>query len=239
MDKENRHLGVAARYLAATLLCSFMSPSAHAEIIYKSADLGPVDQSGGHEVNSSVFFASRFKITTDTEVTRIGGHMRCNTGCGEQGAIFGAIVKVSPQTGSPVFKPSEISAPGNVIAYTKLTPPPLSKDVRAILEVTLPPGEYALVFGSGAFGTSGTASLPDNNPVVTGTLFFQGNVEANTWTPVGELPNRWRFVVDGEPLSRWQVLLRGGALPGIVVLILVTAAIVWALRRRRQRREAE
>jgi hypothetical protein len=239
MKGDSRPFCAAISCLLATALLCVASPVAHAAVIYKSASLGPIGQSGGHEVNASLYFASRFTVTQDTQVTRIGGHMRCNTGCGERGAIFGAIVKISPETGFPPFNPSEIGQPSKVLAYTRLTPTQLSKDVRAILRVLLPPGEYALVFGSGALGASGSASLPDNNPVLPGASFFQGTVGTDTWTNIDTLPMRWRFVVDGEPLPWWQLFLRKTTLVSVGIGILLAVVFVWALRRRRQRGKAE
>jgi MYXO-CTERM domain-containing protein len=54
----------------------------------------------------------------------------------------------------------------DVLGSTLLTLLPLSNDVSAPLQVSLTPGWYAVIFGSGLFGATGHGAFPYNNTPV-------------------------------------------------------------------------
>lgn len=160
---------------------------AFAIIIYESATLGATGAtSGGLGMDANQFQGSRFSVTQTTEVTAIGGHMRSVTG-----TLFGAIVDMS----GPLPAGSPFTG-GEVLASTVFTATSSSSDVSVPLSVILPPGDYALVFGSGQFGASGFGSFPNNDsdtPAGSGSYFFWGGLN---WFDGGF--NDVRFTVNGN-----------------------------------------
>ena len=73
------------------------SQDVFAETIYRSATLGPPDQTSGINLNFRSFFGSKFSTTQEFEVTAIETHMgpppQFRLKCG--GTFFGAILDMS------------------------------------------------------------------------------------------------------------------------------------------------
>jgi len=157
-----------------------------ADIIYESATLGPTGiDFPGNSINSGQYLGSRFSITQQVEVSEIGGHLRTQTG-----NIFGAIVELS----GPLPSSFPLSA-GEVVASTVISAPGLSSDVSVPLSVTLMPGDYAIIFGSGQFGATGFGLMTFNNvntPEGVGSYFFS---QAGNWLNGGF--DNTRFTVNG------------------------------------------
>ena len=176
---------------------------AQATPIYESATLGPVGATSGASL-SGQFLGSRFTVTGITQVTSIGGHM---LEFGGNETLWGAII---PMTGLlPTFLPSLIET--NVLGSAIFTPTNASNDFFEPLSVTLPPGDYALVFGgNGFFSTTGFGAMPLNNtntPEGVGSYFFSNQF---FWFNAGF--DRARFVVVGIPEPSTFFLLGAGLL---------------------------
>jgi len=144
------------------LLIPVGAQNAFADVIYESATLGPVDQLSGLLLGTNVndvqqFIGSRFSISQEVQVTEIGGHL----GSGNKGNIlFGAIVELTGPNSLPLGSPF---TGAEVVAFTTFEPPTLTADVSFPLSVILPPGDYALIFGSDEFGATGVGRIPTNN----------------------------------------------------------------------------
>ncbi len=111
--------------------------------------------------------------------------------------MFGAIIGLSSPTALPLGRPFN---PGEVLASTIFTAPSFSDDVLIPLSVTLPPGDYALVFGSGLFGATGRGAMPLNNTDIPGSAsYFTWNGNLNVWMDT-QFRNL-RFVVLGNPVE--------------------------------------
>lgn len=131
------------------------------DVTYQCVPLA-ADQSSGLLLDSTVWPGFRFEVTGTKAVTTtsIGVHASVTT----PGKIFGAIVKLTSATDSPdannlsssdVLKTTVIDLTSTVgISTAKLHSAPIA--------VTLAPGFYAAVFGSGgAFGsTASAATIP-------------------------------------------------------------------------------
>jgi hypothetical protein len=120
------------------------------------------------------------------------------------GSIFGVIVPLS----GPAGLPSGVELSGtNVLAETTFTPPASSNfvvnDYQTPLSVTLQPGSYGLVFGTGEFGATGTASLTNNTSFLGLQSYFDWYPPQGGWVQ-GTFPSS-RFVIEGtvvpEPVS--------------------------------------
>jgi hypothetical protein len=156
--------------------------AAHAVVIYESAALGTTGQSGGYTLYASQWLGSRFSLSSTTEITAIGAHLYGT------GTYFGAIVSLSSPGALPVGSPFSF---GEVVASTTFTGPGPSVDLSVPLSVMLGPGDYALIFGSGLFGTSGFGAMPGNNANIGSPTYFFWN--GSSWSNGGF--SSARFVV--------------------------------------------
>ncbi len=180
-----------------------LSPgSATAEIIFESGTLGPTgvpfsDLTGGvvpgTNIKDVVFTGVRFKLKQPALVSQIGGHFVSTV----PRTFFGAIVALDDASD---FPDSEGLSTPDVVGTTTLTFPVPSDEVFGDLEVRLDPGWYALVFGSGLFGTLGNGAAPRNNPDI-GDPTYIGFQPGAGWFNLAGLPTMFtnhRFVIKGR-----------------------------------------
>ncbi len=157
-------------------------------IIHESATMGVPGQTSGWGIDSVWFMGSRFYVGQDVQVTAIGGHMLEWTA----GNFFGAIVSLSGPSDLPDGYPFTT---GEVVASTVFDPGFPSSDFRTPLSVTLTPGYYALIFGSGRFGSmGGEGALPyadQTNLPGASYILWDGS---SWWNSASD---RARFVVEG------------------------------------------
>ena len=169
-------------------LAGFMAAPASADLIYESATMGAPGQTGGYSLMSSQFLGSRFTIEETTQVTAIGGHLYASSG-----TLFGAILSMEGMT--PLGLPFDTE---EVMASTVFNPGYPSSEFVTALSVTLAPGDYALIFGSGYFGASGSGAMPYADQTDTaegvGSYFFWNG---SSWSDGGF--DRCRFLVFPAP----------------------------------------
>lgn len=165
-------------------------PSAPAEIIHESAMLGPTGISSGANLYQAQFLGARFHIDRRVDVTAVGGHLTMHLGFEGQ-TLFAAIVPLEGPDALPLGEPF---GEGEVIASAVFSAGFPSSDVRVPLSVTLDPGYYGLIFGTGLFGATGEGGMPLNNYDLPGAsyLFWNGFV----W--FGDPFDGARFVVEGD-----------------------------------------
>lgn len=151
--KRNAQKSHLAILYAATLLVA--ATNSIAPTIFESGTLGPTgitwtdlqDQVvPGTSVHSSNFVGARFELTQVVAISEIGGHFAAPSA----GTFFGAIVKLDDANDFP--NSSDLSTP-DVLGVTTITFPSPSAEVFGSLPLTLTPGWYGLVFGSGLFNT--------------------------------------------------------------------------------------
>jgi hypothetical protein len=158
-----------------------------------------------------------FTLTQATQITAIGAQF----GGFPSGSIFGAIVNVDPNTLLPTFSSSALAS--NALAHTVFSVTQATAiDLSTPLSLTLGPGTYGLVFGSGLFGATGWAGLGwQNDPVASSDpsqlirSFF-----SDEWASFGD--NGVRVFVEGnvvaavpEP-STWAMMIIGMMAIGFV-----------------------
>jgi hypothetical protein len=189
------------------------SPVCADPIIFQSATLGPTGQSSETTITPFQFLGARFSLSEPVEVTQIGGHLGV-IDSSSVGSFFGAVLALSGPGALPAgssFTPSE------VVATTTFDLPFTTADILTPLSATLEPGDYALVFGAGQFGSPITAVgvMPNDNFDLPGaSYFFWDN---SNWRDDGFFNTR--FVVEGnfvvpEPAS---LLLLGTGLATLLV----------------------
>jgi len=174
--------------------------TASADILFESGTLGPTGTAEGAipstNVSAGVYPGVRFQLTQPVKTEQIGGHFVDDLG----GTFFGAIVKLEDATDFP--DSADLSTP-DVLGATQLTFPVLSAEVFGDLSLSLNPGWYALVFGTGRFGTSGSGGALRNNPDI-GDPAYIGLHLGDGWFNFADLSDvldfsNHRFVINGVP----------------------------------------
>jgi hypothetical protein len=189
------------------------APCMHAgTIVFQSANMGIPAQAGlsGYQVGAQ-YLGARFSLASTANVTDVGGHLFGNG----DGSLFAAILQLSAPGALPSGNPFD----GTTLATTTFLPPVSSADVSIPLSVTLGPGDYALVFGSGWFGATGSGRMPNNNVDLPPASYFYWN--ALPWHD-GAI-SQIRFVVYGDLVGTAvpepdSLLLVGFSLPLIELL---------------------
>jgi len=169
-------------------LLSMTAPAQSASVIYESATFGSAS-GGGNSLYSDQYLGAGFSVAdaTQVHVTGIGGNINTTSG-----NLFGTIVAL-PSAGSlPSFAPSAIES--NALGSVTFATGNPGGDVIIPLSLTLAAGDYALIFGSGAFGTAGGGgSMALTNTDIGSPFYFFHNEFG--WQSGGN-PNK-RFVVEG------------------------------------------
>ena len=183
-----------------------------AETIYQSGELGstgiPAMEVGFQNVpatNVAVgrFVGSRFLIEEPAVITSIGGHFVGPFG-NEESSFFGSLVSLSEENDFPDSR--DLSTP-DVLGHTILSFPAISEEIVGDLSLTLQPGWYAVVFGSGLFGASGRGAALTNSSDSNQASFinWSPNIPGDGWfnreilRP--EINGDLRFVVNGFIVS--------------------------------------
>jgi hypothetical protein len=192
------------RVLTLGLLLLLAAIPAHADsIIFQSATLGPTGQFSGSTLAISQFLGARFSISQPVEITEIGGHMGV-IDTRSVGSFFGAILTLP--TGLPTGSPFAAS---EVVATTTFNLPFTTADIFTPLSATLEPGNYAVVFGAGQFGSPTTAVgvMPADNPDLPGASYFFW--DGSSWRD--DSIDNTRFVVKGNVVPEPSSLLLLGS----------------------------
>lgn len=209
--------------LRAALLLAALSaaPTARAQgpVLLESAQLGATGLPGGTSLTDVQLVGWRFEIDETLHVSEVGGHL-----IGLTPGLFAAIVRLDAVD---VFPAGDPFAAGDIVAYTIMTPPFPSAEFMTPLVVTLPPGAYALVFGSGLLGATGLGAIPnpldqpDIPPTTIDSYIFYA-------PPFFEQPPIWRegLASNMRFLIRGQFLAQAPALPPGAALFLVLASLL-------------
>lgn len=157
------------RILFATvgLAAAVAGTEAYASTVYESAGYSGIDY-GDYVLSDYDVIGAAFTITQQTQITGIGAQFGAYNG----GTIFGAIVPLASLNSRPAGGLSQLGS--IALADTVFTVPSgtTALDYTVPVSVSLNPGTYAVVFGSGLFGAEGYADLGDyNNPEGSPNLF--------------------------------------------------------------------
>jgi len=200
--------------LAAAVAAATLSGGAHAaSVVFASASF--VDESvsnGDYYIDNTRYLGAIFTISTAEQLSAIGGNF---TQYGDGNAIFGAIVPVAPGAALP----GDIAA--HAVASTVFTP--TGGDQTAAIIGVLTPGTYALVFGSGLYGTSGESGLVSGQLPIGTPTFVQYGSSGGALTASAFTDDTLRVMVLATPVPEpsMAALWAGGAL-----------MLAWASRRR-------
>jgi hypothetical protein len=189
--------------------------SASAATIFESGTLSTVgiqyEELGGTvpgtNVDSAIFPGVRFELTEPVVISQVGGHFVAPV----NGTFFGAIASLTDENDFP--NSADLSTP-DVLGVTTLTFPDPSEEVFGNLDLSLEPGWYALVFGSGLFGTTGFGGAVRNG------------LDIGSPTYIAHGPNLQWFNLDifQHPFDNHRFVINGQIVPepSSVVLVLFT-----------------
>jgi hypothetical protein len=142
---------VAAGSIALMTAAPAMSDTLYASSGYVNNNGAEVGDYAFDNTSSSLI-AATFTLAQQSHVTGVGGVF---TQFGDGGSIFASLI-AAPAAQTSV---TAGSLPGLSLANAVFTPPEDGSDATTPLSVTLSPGTYELVFGSGLFGATGYSGL--------------------------------------------------------------------------------
>jgi hypothetical protein len=211
--------------LAVPVICG-------AATILETATRGPSGNIAGVSLVASTDIGARFHLDHETLIDHIGGEFFQD---GDPSALtFGAITALSP-SGFPVGGPSTFQP---LAETTFVAVQGQDLDLMIPLSVTLPPGDYALIFGGNRFGATtsndnGPSSMPFNNVPTSQASFFTTNPviyaseavqdENPPWSNATNPNAAFRFLITGTPVPE----------PSTVILAALGGLALLANRRRR------
>lgn len=214
---------------ALFVLAVLGSPMAAADpIIYQTAIQQPAGP-GGSSVFDRQFLGARFFVSEPTETTRIGGHFTNTLD------IFGAVVRLSSAADFPDsadLSTTDVLGAARIFSWS----PPFNTGTNifsAPLSVDLQPGWYALVFGSGLFGTqlsSWGGSMPTEHQRLGHPRFF-----ISAGLDPGSTYRNWSVPAGFSPLMFVEGTATPAPVPEPATLALLAsglAACGWRARRR-------
>lgn len=201
--------------LAVACLVSVSASCAFADVLFESGTLGPTgvtwddllaETVGGTNISPVVFTGVRFELSQPAFTTQIGGHFLQRPGSDPNGdgSFFGAIVALDDEND---FPDSGDLSTSDVLGSTLLTFPNPSAEVFGNLNLSLDPGWYALVFGSGLFGTTAGGAAIRNNPDIGNPVYigWQPGAVLGWSNLINPIFRNHRFVIQGfvvpEPLA--------------------------------------
>jgi hypothetical protein len=161
----------------------------------------------------------RFPLVNPVRAEKLGLYTRDDWGRAEP--IFGALIRLTgpddvPDSTNPLDTP-------DVLATALITPPagPSPADVAVPIQPTpLDPGYYALLFGSGQFGATGSAltygGYPvDDIPNLDISYFYWFGDDYRELGNNGGAIGPMRAILEGEPLPE----------PGAAAIVLVLGSL--------------
>ncbi len=174
----------------------------------------------------------RFELLERTQVTRIGGHF-IQSPISQTETIFGAVVALEHGTDFP--DSTDLSTP-DVLGSTSILLPSLSNNVAGSLSLDLKPGWYALVYGSGLFGTEGSGVALGGSSSEANSSYFIGALTIILGNPVDQADQPiqldfWR--TSPSSFSNQRFFVEGTAVPEPSSMTVLTFSVVLTMAFRR------
>lgn len=133
-----------------------ISGIAYADVVLESATLGVTGLRIGFTLGSTPTggiqsLGARFQVTEETTIECIGGHIH-----GRDTYLYGAIVALTSENDLP---DGSVGGP-DFICVNLFDPETYSTDLLVTASLVLPPGYYAVIFGSKVFGADCDGAIP-------------------------------------------------------------------------------
>jgi hypothetical protein len=206
-SKQMKNTIRAVAILTLTPVALLAADPALCDTLYSSADFVPGGETGDYFIDNGGqhLFAASFTLSQASNITGVGGVFTKFDGDG--GSIFAEIIAAPAQ--QTLVNTSTLE--GLSLAHTVFTAPTDGSDATTALSVTLGPGTYELVFGSGLFGATGSSGLATGmNGLATLAQSIDGGL---SWDALNDSV---RVTVSGNvvPLPATLPLLCSGLLAG-------------------------
>ncbi|MCA9152481.1 MAG: VCBS domain-containing protein, partial [Planctomycetales bacterium] len=175
---------------------------------FTSAELNPAIPASTLSINDANYYGVRFEVTETLELERVGGNFQFFSGTGP----FAAVVQLESSTDLP--DSVDLSTP-DVLAST-IVPLAFQQDGdrQGDISVTLQPGWYALMFGTGKFGSTGITNMYLNNdPTLTPNDYLHARLLIPEYFPISPANPTWkaRFTLEGTVARDAAIVLDSGA----------------------------
>lgn len=182
---------VSSLSLIVLLLCS----TAKGELLYSNATTEPptlVSLILGDGQLAGV----RFQLSSNTIIDGLGGNLQVLSTVGNE-SIFGALVALTGQSDYP--DSLNLSTPDVLTKIVFNASSDISDVMVGITPLMVPPGDYAVIFGSDLFAATGQGAMSTGNLNFADSSTFYCNIYGGNWEDFG--PNSGlRFTVYGVPV---------------------------------------
>ena len=221
--KDFAHRNLAFVFLLGWVVACSTTGVATAAIIFESGTLGPTgipfsDLVSGAvpstNVKDVVFTGVRFHLSQPVITSQIGGHF-VERG---PGTFFGAIVALGDEND---FPDSGDFSTSDFLGQTLLTFPHPSDEVFGDLSLSLDPGWYALVFGSGLFDATGEGAV------------LRNGVDIGDPTYIGFQPGSGVAWINRVTTLNRRFVITGDIVPEPTSIVFAISASLFALLHRR------
>jgi hypothetical protein len=187
----------------------------------------PFVNQGSLTIDVLQYIGCRFHLDRPVLVDTVGG------GIGDAGkpdpTIFAAIAALPSPNGFPIGRPSDFQPVASTTFKTLYQSGGVVVDQLFPLNALLQPGDYALIFGSGRFGTAEFPALP-------GAAIARGYTQTSQASFfIGRFPTLTTSRWDTDPaLHNFRFVIMGTVIPEPTTATLIaTFASIASLRRRR------
>ncbi len=137
---------------------------------WSSNPTGADTGAGSWSVSTNQFLAARFTVAAASKIVAVRAEFANATG-----TLFAAVVPLSSLNGLPAGNATAGTpfAAGEAIASTSFTVPAgFTNPIVVPLNVTVPPGVYGVIFGTGQFGATGSGSMRPHASVSGASSFY-------------------------------------------------------------------
>lgn len=169
-------IGVKCRVMKTIIALCLVGVACQAGVIIESAAPGGYGvTTGGAAIHANQWAGFGFELTQETTITYGGAHIYSHNA---DTTVFLTLVPLDGPGDLPNGNPFDI---GEVIGSTLLTPVTSSPSYMryAELSLTLSPGYYGAIIGSGALGASGEVAAPDSGVNVLSDTFSRNSAGWN------------------------------------------------------------
>lgn len=162
------------------------------DLLYANAAAGPPSPLG-LAIGGGQIDGMRFHLSSGAVIDGIGGNLQVFSTPGNH-SIYGALVRLTSMSDYP--DSVNLSTPDVLLGVNFTASADLTEVIVPTAPLTVPAGDYALLFGSDLFGASGVGSMSTYNDDYPDSSVFIYSPICNSWEEYGPYSGL-RFTVYG------------------------------------------